>query len=169
MPAPDTTAALPAARPGPRLRRALDGFRPDIEGLRALAIVLVLGDHAWGWPAGGFVGVDVFFVLSGYLITRGLLREQEREGRVSLSRFYVRRVARLLPAAALVIGVTAAACFAVYFPITAVPYLFQAVSSLFWVQNWSLIREGADYLNPSGAVSPFQHFWSLSVEEQFYA
>lgn len=150
-------------------RRVSARFRPDVEGLRALAILLVVADHAWHWPAGGFVGVDVFLVISGYLITRGLVRERIEKGRVMLSAFYVKRMARLLPASALVIVATAVLCFAVYFPITAAPYLPQAFASLFWVQNWALIRQGTDYLNPTGAQSPFQHFWSLSLEEQFYA
>ncbi|AGW40796.1 lipopolysaccharide modification acyltransferase [Leifsonia xyli subsp. cynodontis DSM 46306] len=140
-----------------------------MEGLRAVAILLVVANHAWGWPAGGYVGVDVFFVVSGYLITRGLIRDRIQHGSVRLAAFYVKRVARLVPAAALVIAVTSALIALVYFPLTSEVLATQPFSSLFGVQNWSMVRSGADYLNPSGAPSPFQHFWSLSLEEQFYA
>ncbi|MDN4616087.1 acyltransferase family protein [Leifsonia sp. F6_8S_P_1B] len=165
----EAVAARTSADAGPSRPVERPRFRPDLEGLRALAVLLVVANHAVGWPSGGFVGVDVFFVLSGYLITRGLLHQQERDGRVGLARFFVRRVARLLPAAVVVVAVTASACLLLFFPITSVPLLFDGAAALLSVENWALIRQGADYLDPAGAVSPFQHFWSLSVEEQFYA
>ena len=143
-------------------------YRADIDGIRALAVALVVANHAWARPSGGYVGVDVFFVISGYLITRGLVREQAANGGVGLARFFLRRAARLLPAAVLVIVVTAAACALLYFPVTSVPLLLQGAASLLSVENWALVRAGSSYLDPSGGVSPFQHFWSLSVEEQFY-
>lgn len=157
---------------GPAKRRdstRMTRFRPDIEGMRAIAILLVVANHAWGWPGGGYVGVDVFFVISGYLITRGLLRDKIEHGFVSVSSFYVKRIARLLPAAILVIGVTCILIATIYFPLTGLRLYPQALASLFGVQNWAMVRAGTDYLNPSGVPSPFQHFWSLSLEEQFYA
>ena len=81
-------------------------FRPDIQGLRALAVVAVIADHLLGWPSGGFVGVDVFFVISGFLITSLLLREYERSGTISFTGFYLRRAKRIMPAALLVIIAT---------------------------------------------------------------
>ena len=87
-------------------------FRPDIEGLRAVAVLLVLLDHAGlAFLSGGYIGVDVFFVLSGFLITGILLKEQERSGRISLPRFYARRARRLLPAGSLVLVVTVLASY----------------------------------------------------------
>ena len=81
-------------------------LRPDIQGLRALAVVAVILDHLTGWPAGGFVGVDVFFVISGFLITGLLLREHQRTGRISFAGFYRRRIKRIMPAAITVVVVT---------------------------------------------------------------
>ncbi len=89
-------------RPAPPEHR----FRGDIEGLRAVAVGLVLLDHVFGWPSGGFVGVDVFFVISGFLITGLLVRERQRTGRISFRAFYVRRARRLMPAAVSTLVVT---------------------------------------------------------------
>jgi peptidoglycan/LPS O-acetylase OafA/YrhL len=144
-------------------------FRLDIEGLRAVAVLLVVANHAWHWPTGGYVGVDIFFVISGYLITRALLREKEKTGGIALGRFYTRRFARLAPAAVATIAVSAVASNLLFFGVTNATWNQQAFASLVWVQNWFLVQAGTVYLNTSGSVSPYQHFWSLSVEEQFYA
>lgn len=144
-------------------------FRLDIEGLRAVAVLLVVANHAWHWPTGGYIGVDIFFVISGYLITRVLLREREKSGGIALGRFYARRFARLAPAAIVTIAVTAVVSNVLFFGVTTATWNQQAFASLVWVQNWFLVRAGTVYLNTSGSVSPYQHFWSLSVEEQFYA
>ncbi|GGI37992.1 hypothetical protein GCM10010988_16750 [Cnuibacter physcomitrellae] len=146
-------------------RRAL---RPDIQGLRALAVVAVILDHAIGWPLGGFVGVDVFFVISGFLITGLLLRDVERTGRVSFRDFYAKRMRRILPAALVVLAITAAAGFVVFNVTRAWQTVWDAVYSLVFVANWHFAAQGTDYFHASDAVSPLQHFWSLSVEEQFY-
>lgn len=142
--------------------------RPDIQGLRAFAVGLVVLDHLFGQPLGGFIGVDVFYVLSGFLITGLLLREHGRTGWISFSEFYVRRVKRIIPAAALVLLVTCIAGYMVWYHPRADQTLVDSIAALFFVENWHLIRVGADYLQATGPVSPVQHYWSLSVEEQFY-
>ncbi|ODA90800.1 hypothetical protein ATY41_08440 [Leifsonia xyli subsp. xyli] len=144
-------------------------FRPDIEGLRALAVLVVVANHAWRFPTGGYVGVDIFFVISGYLITRALLREKEYKGAISLGRFYTRRFARLAPAAIATIAVTVAMSNLLFFGVTNASWNQQAFTSLLWVQNWNLVHARTVYLDANASVSLFQHFWSLSVEEQFYA
>jgi peptidoglycan/LPS O-acetylase OafA/YrhL len=144
-------------------------FRLDIEGLRAVAVLLVVANHAWHWPTGGYIGVDIFFVISGYLITRALLHEKEKTGRIELGRFYTRRFARLAPAAIVTIAVTAVVSNLLFFGVTTAGWNRQAVASLVWVQNWFLVSVGNRYLDSTGSVSPYQHYWSLSVEEQFYA
>jgi len=149
--------------------RGSAAFRPDIEGLRAVAIGLVLLYHAgMRFVPGGFVGVDVFFVISGFLITGVLVREVERTGRVSLRRFYARRAKRLLPAAAVVLVVTAVLVW-VLLPVTQRRVLGgDIVSAALYVVNWRLAGRSVDYLAEGIDVSPVQHFWSLAVEEQFY-
>ncbi|KUL28674.1 acyltransferase family protein [Actinoplanes awajinensis] len=144
------------------------GFRPDIEGLRAVAVLLVVLGHA-GVPlaAGGYVGVDVFFVISGFLITSLLLREAAT-GRVSIRRFYARRAMRLLPAAALVLVTTLVAA-RLWLPAIRMGELARdALSAAGYVANLRFAVTGTDYLNADAPPSPFQHFWSLAVEEQFY-
>ncbi|MQA60043.1 MAG: acyltransferase family protein [Actinophytocola sp.] len=145
------------------------GFRPDVEGLRAVAVVLVLIYHAGlTFVPGGFVGVDVFFVISGFLITSLLIREAERSGTVSLRNFYARRAKRLLPAAALVLATTALLALLVV-PRTRWADVGGdiAAAALYFV-NWRFAANETDYLAEDASVSPVQHFWSLAVEEQFY-
>lgn len=144
------------------------GFRPDIEGLRALAVLLVVVNHLFGQPAGGFIGVDIFFVISGYLITGQLVRERTRTGWISLATFYAKRLRRIIPAATLVIAATAVASFAFWYLPRAGQAALDGLSALLWVSNWHFAGLGVDYLQASGPISPFQHYWSLSVEEQFY-
>ena len=144
-------------------------FRGDIEGLRAVAVIVVLLYHA-GAPflPGGFVGVDVFFVISGFLITTLLVRELTAEGTISLSRFYARRARRLLPATAAVLVFVALAT-ALLLPRTRwVSTAWDVVTSSLYGINWRLAAQSVDYLAKGEAPSPVQHFWSLAVEEQFY-
>ncbi|WP_285037428.1 acyltransferase family protein [Plantibacter sp. ME-Dv--P-095] len=144
------------------------GFRADIEGLRAFAVILVVLDHLFRWPTGGFIGVDVFYVLSGFLITGILLREHASSGWISFSAFYARRVKRILPAAVTVLVVTVVASYLLLQRARADQILVDAFSALTFTANWHFIRTGTDYLQADGPVSPVQHYWSLSVEEQFY-
>ncbi|WP_162802997.1 acyltransferase family protein [Ornithinimicrobium avium] len=145
------------------------GFRPDIEGMRAVAILLVLVYHA-GLPflPGGFVGVDVFFVISGFLITGLLIRELETKGRVSLPRFYARRAKRLLPATALVLVVTTFLTWLTSSVVEWRTFGLDIVGAATYVVNWVLAGRAVDYLAEDVSASPVQHFWSLAVEEQFY-
>ncbi|MFF5293424.1 acyltransferase family protein [Paractinoplanes globisporus] len=161
---PSQRDPLPVAvRPGE------GGFRPDIEGLRAVAVLLVVAAHA-GVPllAGGYVGVDVFFVISGFLITSLLLREAERTGRISVARFYCRRAVRLLPAAAVVLVSTLVAARFLLPTVRLGEYCKDALSATGYVANLRFAAIGTDYLSADQQPSPFQHFWSLAVEEQFY-
>lgn len=145
------------------------GFRPEVQALRALAVTMVVVNHLW--PAqlpGGFAGVDVFFVISGFLITGHLTRELVVTGRLDLPSFWSRRVRRLLPAALVVL----AACLVL--TLVALPSsawrenLGQIVGSTFYVENWVLVASSTDYFAAEDAASTVQHYWSLSVEEQFY-
>jgi peptidoglycan/LPS O-acetylase OafA/YrhL len=144
-------------------------FRPDIEGLRAVAVLAVVLFHA-AVPGvgGGFVGVDVFFVISGFLITGLLWREASTTGTVRLRRFYGARARRLLPASALV-GVVTAIASAVLLPLLQVrSVLCDGIASALYVGNYWLLVEGVHYFGGHLPPSPFQHYWSLGVEEQFY-
>jgi peptidoglycan/LPS O-acetylase OafA/YrhL len=146
-----------------------DGFRPDIEGLRAIAVTLVLLYHsAVPGFGGGFVGVDVFFVLSGFLITGLLMRELERTGSISLPSFYARRLRRLLPAAALLILVTVVASVVVLSPLRAGDVAADGVAASLYASNLRFAIQATDYLQSELAPSPLLHLWSLGVEEQFY-
>ncbi|MEV0952718.1 acyltransferase family protein [Promicromonospora sp. NPDC050249] len=148
--------------------RGPTGFRADVQGLRAVAVLAVVADHVIGWPRGGFVGVDVFFVFSGFLITGLLLREYERTGTISFSAFYVRRAKRILPAAVLVLLVTVCASAALLGTERFRSVVSDALFSFLFVGNWHFAREGVDYFQESLPPSPLQHYWSLGVEEQFY-
>jgi peptidoglycan/LPS O-acetylase OafA/YrhL len=149
--------------------RPADSFRPDVEGLRGVAILLVVGCHCGlFWCAGGFVGVDLFFVLSGYLITGLLTSEIHATSRIDLPRFYARRARRLLPASALVILVTTLAAAAVLAP-PAIAFTGQAArAAALYISNVFFDRSAADYFAPHVADNPLLHTWSLGVEEQFY-
>jgi peptidoglycan/LPS O-acetylase OafA/YrhL len=146
-------------------------YRPDIDGLRAVSILAVVGYHA-GVPhlAGGFVGVDVFFVISGYLITGLLLDELARNGRIDFAAFYARRVRRLLPAAALVVVTTLIAGALLLSPaLGEVQRLARsAIAVLLISANVFFSRQAADYFAAPIDRHPLLHTWSLSVEEQFY-
>jgi peptidoglycan/LPS O-acetylase OafA/YrhL len=145
------------------------GFRADIEGLRAVAVLGVVLFHA-GLPGvdGGFVGVDVFFVISGFLITGLLWREMSSAGTVKLRRFYGARARRLLPASALVGVVTAIGSAVLLPPLQAHDVLEDGIYSALYVSNFHFAQENLSYFSPVRPPSPFQHYWSLGVEEQFY-
>ena len=145
------------------------GFRPDIQALRAVAVLAVVLNHLW--PSrlhGGYVGVDVFFVISGFLISSHIGREIASTGRVRLGRFYARRIRRLLPAAFLVLLFSlAAAYFLLPYPRWEINAQ-EALASALYGENWLLAAKSVDYSALSEAASLSQHYWSLSVEEQFY-
>ncbi|GAA0515880.1 acyltransferase [Paractinoplanes deccanensis] len=159
----------PAGAPASRAEGAHIGFRPDIEGLRAVAVTLVVLSHAGlSTFAGGYVGVDVFFVISGFLITTLLLKELTRTGRISLPGFYARRAIRLLPVSTVVVVATIVAA-GLFVPATRFRSITEdGLFSTFYGINWRLAYEGTDYLNATAEPSPLQHLWSLAVEEQFY-
>ncbi|MCK6065546.1 MULTISPECIES: acyltransferase family protein [Microbacterium] len=146
-------------------------FLPHVQGLRAIAVLLVVLYHFWpGRLPGGYVGVDVFFVISGFLITGHLMRELTATGTVRLAQFWARRARRLLPASLLVLLFCALVAMSPYLtPTSALPNEVQEiVASTFYVENWFLALTSADYLGHGGEPTTVQHYWSLSLEEQFY-
>ncbi len=160
--APTSAPAQPSA---PRLR---SGHRPDIEGLRAVAVLLVVAFHAGiGTLSGGYVGVDVFFVLSGFLITGLLADEILTERSLSFTRFYGRRARRLLPMATVVLLVTAVAFASVLPALDRVDLVGDIRAAALYVVNWHFAVNSLDYMSDV-SKSPVLHYWSLSVEEQFY-
>lgn len=165
---PPVSLLLPdvAAPETRRARRAR--FRGDIEGLRAVAVVLVVAYHAGvGLVGGGFVGVDMFFVLSGFLITGLLVDELARTGTISLGEFYARRIRRLLPLSTLVLAATAVAVFLLIPPIDRKGIAADLAGAALWGANWRFAAESTQYMADADK-SPVLHYWSLSVEEQFY-
>jgi len=157
------TSAAPVAR----TERALP-FAPALDGLRAVAVVAVLLYHGGvDWMPGGFLGVDLFFCLSGYLITSLLLAERRGTGRIDLRAFWLRRARRLLPAAFLVIAVSVAAA-AILAPGDLAQTRGDALASLFYVDNWHQLLVGQSYFAAFERPSLLRHMWSLSIEEQFY-
>lgn len=144
------------------------GKRPDLQGMRAVAVLAVFADHLFGWPSGGFVGVDVFFVLSGFFITGLLLRERSQTGAVSFQNFYVRRVKRIIPAALLVLVTTVVAAQFLFPAARAKETLLDALWAAVFGANIRFEAVGADYFQQGLPPSPIQHYWSLSIEEQFY-
>ena len=166
------TVRQEAVASGPRRverRTSRKGFRPDIEGLRAVAVIAVVLYHA-GIPGfgGGFIGVDVFFVISGFLITGLLWREVATTNTVALGRFYGARARRLLPAAATVGIATALVVAVVLPPLQARSVFLDGIACALYAGNYRFAMHGTDYLASDLPPSPFQHYWSLGVEEQFY-
>ncbi|MHA6967257.1 acyltransferase family protein [Glutamicibacter bergerei] len=143
-------------------------FRPDIQGLRAIAVLLVVLYHS-GVPgiSGGYVGVDVFFVISGFLITTHLLDSLDRTGRVQFARFYAKRARRILPASLLVAALTVIAASIWMPPLLIREVLLGAVATAAYVPNMLFAVQGTNYLSEP-SPSAFQHYWSLGIEEQFY-
>jgi peptidoglycan/LPS O-acetylase OafA/YrhL len=160
---------LPGAKSDEQRREHGAAQRPDIQGLRALAVGLVVVYHLRpDLLPGGFVGVDVFFVISGFLIIGTLAGQVRRTGRLGLLDFYARRIRRLLPAASVVLLATSIATV-VLLPISLWPSILREVAaSALDIQNWALAILSTDYAHATVGASPVQHFWSLSVEEQFY-
>jgi peptidoglycan/LPS O-acetylase OafA/YrhL/lysophospholipase L1-like esterase len=143
-------------------------YLPGIDALRALAVLAVFLYHAGvGWMPGGFLGVDLFFVISGYLITSLLVSEYRRGGHIRLGQFWLRRAKRLLPAVGVFIAVTMVVA-AIVTPEDIAGLRGDAVSSLFYVANWNFVFEHQSYFDQFQRPSLFRHLWSLSVEEQFY-
>src|SRR2546421_330933 len=144
-------------------------FRPDIEGLRAVAILLVVAAHAKvGGRAGGFIGVDVFFVLSGYLITGLLMQELAQHGSIDFAAFYARRLRRLLPS---LIVVLVSTCLLAQQLLPAGEQAQQAMAAAtaaLWLSNFYFSFSTLEYFGPAAETNLFLHTWSLGVEEQFY-
>ena len=144
-------------------------YRGDIEGLRAVAILLVVAAHAGvPWLAGGFVGVDVFFVLSGYLITGVLLGELGKTGHLQFANFYARRFRRLLPALLVMLAGAGAVAVIALPPSAQGDQAMAAATASAWLSNIHFAMAKLDYFSPGAAGNLFLHTWSLGVEEQFY-
>jgi peptidoglycan/LPS O-acetylase OafA/YrhL len=144
-------------------------WRPEIQALRAIAVSLVIAAHLWpDLVPGGYVGVDVFFAVSGFLITSLLVEEIVGSGRVRLTAFWARRARRILPAALLTLLVTAVGTLILVPSHRWGAFLTEIATSATYVENWRLAHTAVDYFAKADGVSPVQHYWSLSVEEQFY-
>lgn len=144
-------------------------FRTDIQALRAIAVLSVLFYHLWPEQVtGGFVGVDIFFVISGFLITKHLLSLTKRHGRVPLAVFWSKRAKRILPAALLTLFVSTVGLI-IWAPLSIWKQNLQEIlASTFYAQNWLLASHSVDYSASTNSPSFVQHYWTLSVEEQFY-
>jgi len=161
------TASSPVMSPSHRSSTL--AFRPDIEGLRGIAVLLVVAFHCGtSLVSGGFIGVDVFFVLSGYLITGLLVAELEKTSGLNLVQFYARRVRRLLPASALVLVVILLTGSLILAPQELEFAGRAARASALYMSNIFFARDAADYFSPDVEANPILHTWSLAVEEQFY-
>jgi len=166
------TAPVVGGAPAPAADRrsaARWGFPhvPPLDGLRGVAVVAVLLYHG-GYLEGGYLGVDLFFVLSGYLITSLLLAESAAAGTIGLRGFWVRRIRRLIPALLLVLVAIAAYAWLLASPVDLAAIRDDGLATLFYAANWHTILRGASYWDISLAPSPLQHTWSLAIEEQFY-
>lgn len=150
-------------------RRGRAVLRGDIQALRALAVTAVVIYHLWPrLLPGGYLGVDVFFVISGFLITSHLVGEYERTGRLRAGEFLARRAKRLLPASALVLITTGVTVLAVVPGYLWSQWLREIAASVLQLENWKLAHDSVDYLAADNTASPVQHYWTLSAEEQFY-
>ena len=144
------------------------GYLPGLDGVRAIAVIGVLLYHAdLTWLKGGFLGVDVFFVLSGFLITTLIVEEFDRRGRIDFKQFYLRRARRLLPAVLLMLVVVGMLAAFIYRD-AAASFRTDAIASLFYVTNWWYIAGDLSYFEAIGRPPLLKHLWSLAVEEQFY-
>src|ERR1700743_1169558 len=144
-------------------------FRPDIEGLRAVAIVAVLLCHAGvGFLAGGYVGVDGFFVIAGFLTPRLLVGELDRTGTISLRGFYARRAKRLLPLSAVLLATVGVLSMILLSPLRNTEVAGDIIASALYVAHWPFAAQSVDYFAQGLEPSPVLHLWSLAIEEQFY-
>jgi peptidoglycan/LPS O-acetylase OafA/YrhL len=158
-----TLSALPDAGHG-RL-----AYRPALDGLRALAVMAVIAYHDnYAWAKGGFLGVDLFFALSGFLITTLLVLEYRPASTIRLAAFWTRRARRLLPAVLLVLCFVAAYTRLAVVPWERVSVRDDGIASLLYVTNWRFIMDGQSYFHLFSAASPLRHMWSLAIEEQYY-
>ncbi|MFI5960409.1 acyltransferase family protein [Cryptosporangium sp. NPDC051539] len=158
------SASVPHPEPSPKL-----GYRPALDGLRAVAVLAVLVYHLGAsWLPGGFLGVDLFFVLSGFLITTLLLEEWSARGRIDLGTFWLRRARRLLPPALLVVAAVMVVGWRTVDPSQLGRLRADGLWTLFYGANWHLIGSGQSYFDAFAAPSPLRHAWSLAIEEQFY-
>jgi peptidoglycan/LPS O-acetylase OafA/YrhL len=165
--------AMPEVRSEPRSRHddapPAGSFRPEVEGLRAIAVLAVCLYHAKvPYFGGGFVGVDIFFVISGFLITGLLIREIKTTGRVSLFKFAARRARRILPSAGIVLLAVAVAAHFMLSPLRQADVARDIIAAALYVANWHFVAQSTDYMHAGLDASPLLHFWSLGVEEQFY-
>ncbi len=148
-----------------RRRAERANHRLDIQGLRAVAVVAVFAHHLWGAPSGGFVGIDVFFVITGFFVTESLLRAAADGGAPPLRRYYWDRLRRIVPAATVVLVATLAAVVYVLPPPALRTTGIDALFAFFFVANWHFV--GTDVLAATDTASPLLHYWPLSIEEQF--
>ena len=144
-------------------------FRPDLQGVRAIAVLLVVLFHAkMPFLTGGYIGVDIFYVLSGYFITGILLRELQNNGKISIRNFYARRIRRILPASSLVLCITSILAIIFLSPLLFKNLAVSTAAADFFSVNFIFAKDSIDYLAENVNYSPILHYWSLSVEEQFY-
>lgn len=151
-----------------RRRAERANYRLDIQGLRALAVLAVFAAHLIGWPRGGFVGIDVFFVIAGFFVSENLLRTTGETGDLPFRKFYGDRLRRIVPAATVVLILTVAASVFVLPPPGAREVGIDALFAFVFMANWHFAMDGTNVLAATDAVSPLQHYWPLSIEEQFY-
>lgn len=160
--------ARPSAADQQTPGRPKSRYIPALDGLRTLAVVAVVLYHLnLTWAQGGLLGVTIFFVLSGYLITRLLLNEVAKTGRIDLKSFWIRRIRRLFPAVVTVVVVTCALC-TIFNHVMLTKMRPDILPSLLFFNNWWQIAQDISYFNALGDPSPLTHFWSLAIEEQFY-
>lgn len=144
-------------------------IQPEIQSLRGIAVLLVVIFHAWpALLAGGYVGVDVFFIVSGFLITRHLVNELDHAGQIDFAQFYARRVRRLVPALLVVVSASLAVVYVYYSPLEAKMLTSSAIAAAAYLSNFWFAHLSTDYLAEDSHANPFLHTWSLGVEEQFY-
>ena len=162
-------SATPESKEAQLAQGARHAVRPEIQALRAVAVTLVLLFHLWeSRVPSGYIGVDVFFVISGFLITAQLLKEVERTGSIRLLEFWARRIRRLLPAAFVVIVVTIVGVMLLLPSSSWAPSLIESAASALYVENWASVARHLGLLPWVDYAFPVEHFWTLSVEEQFY-
>lgn len=165
------TSAAPG-RPAPRTDGGTPAsfrYRPELDGLRTFAVVVIVFFHARvAGASSSFIVLDLFFVLSGFLVTNVVLREMDTTGGLRLGLYYARRVRRLLPAAVVAVVVTSVVFLLVASQPERLALVRQAQAALLYLANWQFVADGADYFAGDVRSSPFLHYWSLSIEEQFY-